>query len=81
MSVSVWASRSELRDAVNAVLEMHTRVITDQHVNGTTAVCEQCSEDRMFALWPCETFQKLEYVTADSLECLGDRTEGEAWHD
>lgn len=41
--------------AVEKVLELHTRVVTDQHIDGPTAVCEQCSEDRMFQLWPCET--------------------------
>lgn len=44
-----------LLTVVEKVLERHTRVVTDQHIDGPTAVCEQCSEDRMFQLWPCET--------------------------
>ena len=34
---------------------MHVKVVTDRHVAGPTAVCEPCSEDRMFAVWPCPT--------------------------
>lgn len=46
--------------ALEKVLELHTRIVTDQHIDGPTAVCEQCSEDRMFALWPCETIEVIE---------------------
>lgn len=49
-----------LLSAIEAVLELHTRIVTDRHVTGPTAVCEQCSEDRMFALWPCETVEAIE---------------------
>ena len=65
-----WETSSAERDAfynlpalltvVENVLELHTRIVTDRHVAGPTAVCEQCSEDRMFALWPCETVEAIE---------------------
>ena len=41
--------------ALRATLDMHAKIVTDQHIDGPTAVCEQCSEDRMFAIWPCPT--------------------------
>ena len=41
--------------ALKSVLDMHVKVVTDRHVAGPTAVCEPCSEDRMFAVWPCPT--------------------------
>ena len=41
--------------ALRSVLDMHVKVVTDRHVAGPTAVCEPCSEDRMFAVWPCPT--------------------------
>ena len=41
--------------ALQAVLDLHVKVVTDRHVAGPTAVCEPCSEDRMFAEWPCPT--------------------------
>ena len=41
--------------ALKSVLDMHVKVVTDRHVSGPTAVCEPCSEDRMFAVWPCPT--------------------------
>lgn len=46
--------------ALEKVLELHTRIVTDKHIDGPTAVCEQCSEDRLFALWPCETVEAIE---------------------
>lgn len=49
-----------LLTAVEKVLFKHTRVVTEQHIDGPTAVCEQCSEDRMFQLWPCETVRAIE---------------------
>ena len=41
--------------ALRAILGQHVKVVTDRHVAGPTAVCEPCSEDRMFAVWPCPT--------------------------
>ena len=51
-------SRTALPQAVaalRATLDMHAKIVTNQHIDGPTAVCEQCSEDRMFAIWPCPT--------------------------
>lgn len=58
--VDAHATLPSLLTALEKVLEMHTRIVTDQHVDGPTAICEQCSEDRMFALWPCETVEAIE---------------------
>lgn len=52
--------------ALSAVLDNHTRIITDQHVDGPTAVCEQCSEDRMFAIWPCKTIEDIQTAIGDA---------------
>ena len=46
--------------ALRSVLDMHVKVVTDRHVAGPTAVCEPCSEDRMFAVWPCPTIQAIQ---------------------
>ena len=51
--------------ALRAILGLHVKVVTDRHIAGPTAVCEPCSEDRMFAVWPCPT------VTAIT-EALGE---------
>ena len=51
--------------AIRSVLDLHVKVVTDQHVAGPTAVCEPCSEDRMFAVWPCPTIQAIQDTLGD----------------
>ncbi len=47
-------------DAIEAVLKVHTPIEVNHAFKGRTNVCEQCSEDRLYALWPCETVQAIE---------------------
>ena len=61
-------SYHELPRALNAlekVLDVHTRISVEHAVYGHTDVCGQCSEDRMFALWPCETVEAIEGAIND----------------
>ena len=47
-------------DAIEAVLKVHTPIEVNHAFKGRTNVCEQCSEDRLYALWPCETVEAIE---------------------
>ena len=47
-------------DALEAVLKVHTPIEVNHAFKGRTNVCEQCSEDRLYTLWPCETVQAIE---------------------
>ena len=47
-------------DALEAVLKVHTPIEVNHAFKGRTNVCEQCSEDRLYALWPCETVEAIE---------------------
>ena len=55
-----WAQAA--LDALARAIDVHTRVEVDHALYGPTDVCEQCSEDRLYALWPCETRQAIEEV-------------------
>ena len=47
-------------NALEKVLDVHTRISVEHSVYGHTDACEQCSEDRLYTLWPCETVQAIE---------------------
>lgn len=53
-----WAQAA--LDALEAVLKVHTPIEVNHAFKGRTNVCEQCSEDRLYALWPCETVEAIE---------------------
>ena len=52
-------------DAIEAVLKVHTPIEVNHAFKGRTNVCEQCSEDRLYALWPCETVEAIEGAIND----------------
>lgn len=47
-------------NALEQALGVHTRISVEHAIYGPTDACQQCSEDRLYTLWPCETVEAIE---------------------